>query len=662
MDTRTSPARLRIERIREALAAHGVAALLVPSSDPHLSEYLPERWQGRQWASGFTGSVGHAGRHAPTPRPCSPTAATGCRPSASSPAAASSWSRSATGASTRPHRLAVPATWRPARPSRSTATCSAWRRRASSRPSSAAAASACAAISTCSARPGPIVRKPRRRRSTSMPRRTRRRPAANASGAYAPRCARPAPPTISSRPSTTSPGYSTCVAPTSASTRSSSPTCWSTRTRRPCSSAPARSIAALAARLADDGVRLADYGEAGAALAALPADAALLIDPRRITLGTRQRTQARIVESTNPSTLAKSRKSAAEAAQRAPGDDRGRRGDVRVLRLVRGRARRLLAPRSDHRADDRRAADRGKSPARGLRRPELRHDRGVQRQRRHAALPRDRRLARGDRGRRPAPDRLWRPVPLRHDRHHAHVAGRLRQRRRSGATSPSSCAARSRSAAARFPRGTPSPMLDAIARAPLWAARPRLRPRHRPRRRLLPQRPRGAADDLARRRRAGHGDGAGHDHQRRAGPLPAGPLGRAGREPRPRRAGRRRRGGHRVRRVPRIRDADAVPDRRALPRADPAAQRRDRLARRLSRDGARSASDRTWPATRSPGCCAARRRSEARRRRAPSSVGSRGNSSPHSAAPVASGFLAAALPLPRVRAKPSRLHPSRSPS
>ena len=32
--------------------------MLVPSSDPHLSEYLPERWQGRQWASGFTGSVG----------------------------------------------------------------------------------------------------------------------------------------------------------------------------------------------------------------------------------------------------------------------------------------------------------------------------------------------------------------------------------------------------------------------------------------------------------------------------------------------------------------------------------------------------------------------------------------------------------------------------
>ena len=58
MDTRTSPHRLRIERIRDALKRHDLAAVLVPSSDPHLSEYLPERWQGRQWLSGFTGSMG----------------------------------------------------------------------------------------------------------------------------------------------------------------------------------------------------------------------------------------------------------------------------------------------------------------------------------------------------------------------------------------------------------------------------------------------------------------------------------------------------------------------------------------------------------------------------------------------------------------------------
>ena len=58
MDTRTSPFRRRIERVRDALKRHGLAAVVVPSSDPHLSEYLPERWQGRQWLSGFTGSMG----------------------------------------------------------------------------------------------------------------------------------------------------------------------------------------------------------------------------------------------------------------------------------------------------------------------------------------------------------------------------------------------------------------------------------------------------------------------------------------------------------------------------------------------------------------------------------------------------------------------------
>jgi Xaa-Pro aminopeptidase len=58
MDTRTAPARLRIARLREVMAAHHVDAVLVPSSDPHLSEYLPGRWQGREWFSGFTGSMG----------------------------------------------------------------------------------------------------------------------------------------------------------------------------------------------------------------------------------------------------------------------------------------------------------------------------------------------------------------------------------------------------------------------------------------------------------------------------------------------------------------------------------------------------------------------------------------------------------------------------
>ena len=57
MDTRTSPFRLRITQLREELHKRRIDALLVPSADPHLSEYLPERYQGRQWLSGFTGSM-----------------------------------------------------------------------------------------------------------------------------------------------------------------------------------------------------------------------------------------------------------------------------------------------------------------------------------------------------------------------------------------------------------------------------------------------------------------------------------------------------------------------------------------------------------------------------------------------------------------------------
>ena len=66
MDTRTSPIRMRLAQLREELARRGIDALLVPSSDPHLSEYLPERWQGRVVAVGLHRLDGHAGGHAAT--------------------------------------------------------------------------------------------------------------------------------------------------------------------------------------------------------------------------------------------------------------------------------------------------------------------------------------------------------------------------------------------------------------------------------------------------------------------------------------------------------------------------------------------------------------------------------------------------------------------
>ncbi|MDR1557793.1 MAG: aminopeptidase P family protein [Tannerellaceae bacterium] len=48
----------RIAALREAMASHHTDAYLIPSSDAHLSEYVPSRWKSRQWISGFTGSAG----------------------------------------------------------------------------------------------------------------------------------------------------------------------------------------------------------------------------------------------------------------------------------------------------------------------------------------------------------------------------------------------------------------------------------------------------------------------------------------------------------------------------------------------------------------------------------------------------------------------------
>ncbi|WP_447651417.1 M24 family metallopeptidase [Pseudomonas abietaniphila] len=48
----------RLAQARALMSREGIDAWLVPSADPHLSEYLPGYWQGRQWMSGFHGSVG----------------------------------------------------------------------------------------------------------------------------------------------------------------------------------------------------------------------------------------------------------------------------------------------------------------------------------------------------------------------------------------------------------------------------------------------------------------------------------------------------------------------------------------------------------------------------------------------------------------------------
>ncbi|MFJ4145488.1 aminopeptidase P family protein [Pseudomonas sp. NPDC089734] len=48
----------RLAQTRALMKRERIDAYLVPSADPHLSEYLPGYWQGRQWLSGFHGSVG----------------------------------------------------------------------------------------------------------------------------------------------------------------------------------------------------------------------------------------------------------------------------------------------------------------------------------------------------------------------------------------------------------------------------------------------------------------------------------------------------------------------------------------------------------------------------------------------------------------------------
>jgi Xaa-Pro aminopeptidase len=53
-----SPIPARIAALREVMQQRGVAACIVPTADPHLSEYLPEHWTAREWLSGFTGSAG----------------------------------------------------------------------------------------------------------------------------------------------------------------------------------------------------------------------------------------------------------------------------------------------------------------------------------------------------------------------------------------------------------------------------------------------------------------------------------------------------------------------------------------------------------------------------------------------------------------------------
>ena len=48
----------RIDILRHWMEEKGLDAFIIPSSDPHMSEYVAPRWKTRAWFSGFTGSAG----------------------------------------------------------------------------------------------------------------------------------------------------------------------------------------------------------------------------------------------------------------------------------------------------------------------------------------------------------------------------------------------------------------------------------------------------------------------------------------------------------------------------------------------------------------------------------------------------------------------------
>ena len=314
MDTRTSPVRLRIERVRDSLRQHGLQALLVPSSDPHLSEYLPPRWQARPWLSGFTGSMGtlvvtleRAAIFADSRywvQAAAQLADTGIE-----------LVKIASGAAV--HHI----DWLIAHT-----------------PPGAAVAvdgqvlglGAGQQLRTALDRAGRSLRTDLDLIEQVWP----DRPGLPQAPVYA----HAAPQATEGRAARLA-RLRAAMAERGATHHVVSTVddiAWITNLRGADVEynpvflahllvAPARATlfvgdgkvdAALRAALAADGIEVADYARAADALAALPPDAVLLLDPRRITLGLRERVPAAVsvVEAINPSTLAKSRKSEAEAA------------------------------------------------------------------------------------------------------------------------------------------------------------------------------------------------------------------------------------------------------------------------------------------------------------------------------------------------------------
>jgi Xaa-Pro aminopeptidase len=463
MDTRTSPHRLRIERVQSALAARGLAGLLVPSSDPHLSEYLPDRWQGRVWLSGFTGSMGTL---AVTTERAALFADSRYWGQAEAELAGSGIElvKIPTGAAS--HHIE-------------------WLLRHV--PTGGTVAVDGEVIGLAAAQQ---LRSALEGAGLQL-----RTDVDVLADVWDDRAGVPAASVYEHLP----PHAATSRADKLALLRREmqrlgathhfvstvDDIAWITNLRgadveynpvflahllldaqrATLFVAPGKIDAALAARLAADGVALADYAQAPAALAALPRDAKLLLDPKRVTLGLRERVAAQVIEAINPSTLAKSRKTAAEAAfiREAMAEDGAAMCAFYAAfepSIARG------DPWTELTVADRLSAERAKRPGfMGLSFPVIAgynangampHYRATEAS--HAAIEGDGLLLIDSGGQYLGGTtditRVW-PI------------GRVSDAMKRDYTLVlKGTLALSR---AKFPRGTPGPMLDALARAPLWA-------------------------------------------------------------------------------------------------------------------------------------------------------------------------------------------------
>lgn len=465
MDTRTAPARVRIARLREALSGQGVDAVLLPSSDPHLSEYLPGRWQGREWFSGFSGSMGTLVVTA-------------------SEAALFADSRYWTQAEA---ELAGSTITLVKIPTGSSHYHLDWiashlgRGQALAVDGQVLGLAAAQQLRAVAERAGIVLRTDLDVIDAAWP----ERPALPTAPLYehaAPQAAVGRAAKLTQvREGMARHGASHHFISTV------DDIAWLTNLRgadvdyNPVFLAhllvgpqaatlfvgAGKLDPALAARLAADGIAVADYAAAPAALGALPAGARLLLDPCRVTLGLREAVAAgvEVVEAINPSTLAKSRKTAAEAAfvRQAMEEDGAAMCAFYAgfeQALARGEAMTELT------IDERLSAERAKRPGFvGLSFPTIAGFNA------NGAMPHYRATP-GSHA------RIEGPGLLLIDSGAQYLGGTTDITRVWPVGTPSAEQRRDYTlvlkgtlqlSRARFPRGTPSPMLDALARAPLWA-------------------------------------------------------------------------------------------------------------------------------------------------------------------------------------------------